>query len=875
MRLPIKKISLLSVLLLITLGLPLLLNAQWDDVSYIQQVATPKLFLEKQNPVISPALNRFLSGCASTDSVKIWVFFTDKGIFSQEEYQKARIDFGKTLTQAALKRRSKNKVPVDFIDLPLNRNYLDQILRLGAKLRQSSRWLNAVSIEIQTENVEKITQLPFVRHITRVATYQKRYPEITPFLPKYGKLAIPAAYGRNYGPSLEQLKQIRVPVIHDMGFCGQGIIVGMLDTGYYKIHQAFTAALSESRVLAEWDFINNDENTQNEEEDVLTQHNHGTYTWSALGGEFDGQLYGPAFKASFVLAKTEKDSLEQPIEEDYWVAGLEWADFIGAEVISSSVGYLDWYTYEDLNGNTATCTRAADKAASRGVLVVNSAGNERLNSWHYVVTPADGDSVIAVGAVDWDGYIAYFSSVGPTYDGRIKPDVVARGVSTYCARPDGISSYGGVSGTSLSTPLVAGSAAVLLSAHPDWTAMQVREALMMTADRASDPDTVYGWGLINLFSAVNYNPSGAMAIVHDPPLFNPDTLNPYALDAIITPGNGLNQDSLFLYWRSDTLSPFIRQHLESLGSDRYQSQIPAQSQGNIVHYYISAYDTLGYLVNLPLGAPDFKFKLFVATETVDFDFEDGLMFWETEGTNNRWSITSDSSHGGNFCLTDSPPNQYANNTDSWAGIKNTFDLSDAIGPQLSFYHKYQFGLGDSGFVEISTNSSKGWETLFAFSDTQAAWTQVDLLLNPYIGQTDVQFRFRLVSDEVYTGDGWYIDDVQMNFKPTYVEEEPSSVPQQFTLGQNYPNPFNPSTVIPFRVHGSQNTGNRPVPTTLRVYNIMGQWVRTLVNDKMQPGNYTIVWDGKNQDGKEVSSGIYLYQLTAGERKITKKMLLLR
>jgi serine protease AprX len=875
MRISIKRISLSSIPLLIILSLPLPLNAQRDDVSLIRQATTPKLIIEKHSPVISPALSRFLLGHAPTDSVKIWVFFTDKGVFSPKEYRQARMDFEKTLTESALKRRSKNKVQIDLIDLPLNRNYLDQILRLGARPRQKSRWLNAVSIEIPSGRVEKIAQMPFVRYITKVAVYQRRYPEITPFLPKYGKLTIPAAYGRNYGSSLEQLKQIRVPVIHDMGFCGEGVIVGMLDTGYYKDHHTFAAAFSESRVLDEWDFINDDGNTQNEGDDPIDQHDHGTCTWSALGGEFDGELYGPAFNASFVLAKTEDASDEQSIEEDYWVAGLEWADSIGTEVISSSVGYLDWYTYESLDGNTAICTQAADLAASRGVLVVNAAGNERLYSWHYIITPADGDSVMAVGAVNWEGIIADFSSVGPTYDGRIKPEVVARGVSTYCAFSSGTDDYVTASGTSLSTPLVAGCAAVLLSAHPDWTAMQVREALMMTADSASDPDTVYGWGLINLFSAINCNPSGAMAILHDPPLFSPDTLNPYVLDANITPGNGLNQDSLFLYWRSDTLSPFVRQNLESIGSDQYQAQIPAQNQGSIVHYYISAYDTLGYMINLPLGAPDFKFKLFVATETVGFDFEDGLMFWETGGTNNHWSMTSDSSHGGKFCLTDSPPKQYANNTDSWAGIKNTFDLTDATSPQLSFYHKHQFGSGDSGFVEISTDVSKGWETLSAFVDTQEEWTQVNMLLSPYIDQTDVRFRFRLASDEADTADGWYIDDVQMNFKPTYVEEEPAILPQQFTLGQNYPNPFNPTTVIPFRVQSSQYTVDCPLPTTLRVYNIRGQWVRTLLDEEMKPGNYTVVWDGKNQDGKEVSSGIYFYQLTAGERKITKKMLLLR
>jgi len=765
---------------------PYSLKAQSLEVWEEHQGVSSQLVSPKKYPVISPGLKLFILGSSSEDSLKVWVFFTDKGLFSQEKYQQAKADFRNSLTSSALKRRLKNKVGVDFLDLPVNQDYVEQVLKMGARLRQRSRWLNAVSIQIQADKIEEIAQLPFVRQIKKVVSFKRKPPKTEP---QGGELLRPkdsAGYGRNYGPSLPQLDQINVPIVHDMGFKGENVIVGMLDTGYRKDHQAFAAAYSESRVLAEWDFINNDGNTQNEGGDPAGQHNHGTHTWSALGGEYEGELYGPAFKAKFVLAKTEDISIEQPIEEDNWEAGLEWADSIGAEVASSSLGYTDWYTYSDFDGNTCVTTIAADIAASRGVVVCNAMGNEGPG-YGTLIAPADADSILACGAVNEWGDIWSGSSRGPTCDGRIKPEVVARGVATYCASASGTDAYAQVAGTSLSTPLVGGCAAVVMSAHPDWTVMQVREALMMTANNASSPDAVYGWGLVDLFAALNYAPSGAMNIQHNPPLFTCNTSNPYIMSATITPGNGLNEDSLFLFWRSDTLSPFVRQDLQSLGDNQYQAEIPAQSARTIVHYYFSAQDSFYNVVDLPLGASRFKFKFYVATDIIAFDFEDGLFMWETGGTNNSWNITSVDSRGGSFSLTDSPQGGYENNADSWAGIRKTFDLADADNPQLSFWHRYQFWSGDSGFVEINTDGGKGWERISSpFVDTLHEWTQVNLPLDSYTAYSNVKFRFHLISDDVGAADGWYIDDVQVNFKPTSVEEGPASLPLQFSLDKNYP-----------------------------------------------------------------------------------------
>ncbi len=468
-----------------------------------QSLNQVSLVLPKKTPVISEKFKQFLSQKEPEEKVKVWVFFTDKGILDPEEYRSALNRAAKALTERAARRRAKTMRPnlVDFRDLPVDHTYVSEIVKYQAKFRQKSRWLNAASFEIPVSQLDRISKLDFVRLLKPVLG-GKRIP-VPPQAPPGEPQKAPPKFDLNYGASYAQLQQLNVPAVHNLGYKGQGILVCMMDTGYLKDHRAFQLADSEGRILAEWDFINNDGDTQNEPGDPSTQHNHGTYTWSALGGAADGNLYGPAYGAFFILAKTEDVSMEQPIEEDNWMAGMEWADSIGADVISSSLAYIDWYTYEDLDGNTAVTTIAADIAAERGIIVCNAMGNSGPSSGS-LMAPADADSILACGAVDASGYLAWFSSRGPTYDGRTKPEVCARGVSTTCADPYDTTAYTTASGTSLSTPLIGGCAALILSAHPDWTPMQVREATMMTASRATYPDNDYGWGIPDILAAIQY-----------------------------------------------------------------------------------------------------------------------------------------------------------------------------------------------------------------------------------------------------------------------------------------------------------------------------------------------------------------------------------
>jgi subtilisin family serine protease len=222
---------------------------------------------------------------------------------------------------------------------------------------------------------------------------------------------------------------------------------------------------------------------------------HGTATLSICGGLAPGQLIGVAPRAEYALAKTEVMGSETEIEEDYWIAGLEWLDSLGCELASSSLGYTDWYTYADLDGNSAVTTIEADKAAARGLLVVNSAGNEGNKTWRYVIAPADGDSTLAVGATTVAGERVAFSSVGPTADGRIKPDVMAPGANVWSANP-GSNTFTGKDGTSFSAPLVTGVCALLLQQQPALTPYGLIELLRETATNSETPDNLMGWGIV-------------------------------------------------------------------------------------------------------------------------------------------------------------------------------------------------------------------------------------------------------------------------------------------------------------------------------------------------------------------------------------------
>jgi subtilisin family serine protease len=297
----------------------------------------------------------------------------------------------------------------------------------------------------------------------------------------------------------------------------------MLDDGFnnHKTHPA----LKNIKVIAEYDFVQRDSNTSLAPGEYASQGAHGENTLSVIGGFVDGNLIGAAYGASFILAKTEIDSsgssIDFRIEEDLYVEGLEWEERGGADVVSSSLGYnvfLDGpsYAYQDMNGRTATTTKAARVAARKGVLLVTAMGNEYHSQPGVgtMIAPADADSIVSVGAVSSDGKIAGFSSIGPTFDGRTKPEVVAQGASVYVA--SGSNGYQFSNGTSFSTPLTAGVAALVLSAHPTWTPMQVRDRLMQTAKALYDsaagmktrPNNFFGWGMVDALMAVQPITSG-------------------------------------------------------------------------------------------------------------------------------------------------------------------------------------------------------------------------------------------------------------------------------------------------------------------------------------------------------------------------------
>lgn len=472
--------------------------------------------VQLQRPVVHPSILN--SGIRDNGRIHAWIYFTDKGL-SQEEEAEVLSRIESQLSERVRWRRSKalrDKI-VSFRDIPVFQPYISQVIAMGAILRNKSKWLNAISISVTREQLESISTFPFVKKIDPVLVHRRPvefqgeddYLNPSPSLQRDGAGDEDSL---DYGLSEAQIQQINCQIAHEAGYAGEGVIVLMLDTGYFKNHES----IQKTSILAEWDFINQDGITQNEtaHEDTVGQHNHGTYTLSALGGYAPGNLIGPAYKAKFLLAKTEIIDREIQQEEDNYVAALEWGEDRGADVSSSSLGYLDWYSYCDMDGNTAVTTRAFDIAVSLGMVCVTAAGNEGNQSppadpcdtlTHYIIAPADADSVIAVGAVNSAGKIASFSSHGPTYDGRIKPEVCARGVATACASPLGEDSYTFKNGTSLSTPLVAGAAAVVLSAHPDWTPMMVREALLKTASQAEMPDNDYGWGIIDVWAAINFD----------------------------------------------------------------------------------------------------------------------------------------------------------------------------------------------------------------------------------------------------------------------------------------------------------------------------------------------------------------------------------
>ena len=471
-----------------------------ENTPSIPALSDAPVIREKDPEVLSSRVRDFLAD-RDGDTVKVWVFFTDKNVRTKAEFASKAASL--SLSDKLSKRRAKMGLDkIVFADLPVVASYVEAVTSRGGKLRRVSRWLNAASYELPANALDAVAALPFVAAVEPIAGFKVDHPEVQDTRPPQVPEAQDAE-ALNYGPSLGQLNQVNVPAVHSQGYHGEGVTLAIFDTGFRKSHEAFAQHYADGRVQAEYDFVFNDSNTANEPADIPEQWNHGTYIWSVCGGLKDGKIYGPAYHANFLLAKTEDMRSETPVEEDNWIAALEWADSYGADVVTSSLAYADWYTYEDVDGLTAPITLAANTASGLGIVVCNAMGNEGPSPGT-LHPPADAFDILACGAVTSHGYIAAFSSRGPTYDGRIKPEVCAQGVNTYAAYATSDVAYGTVNGTSLSTPIVAGAACLLIQARPEFTPHLIRQAIIESASNADSPDNNYGWGIVNLSEAFRW-----------------------------------------------------------------------------------------------------------------------------------------------------------------------------------------------------------------------------------------------------------------------------------------------------------------------------------------------------------------------------------
>ncbi|MCD4701518.1 MAG: S8 family serine peptidase [Candidatus Aegiribacteria sp.] len=415
-----------------------------------------------------------------------WVFFSDRG---PDLENRLEIRSTELLNAPSFERRmSVGLIEADELDLEPWSIYVEQIADAAVcrAVRTRSRFLNAVSISTEKGSLEEILALPFVDHVQPVSSSTFRMPEFHTYS------------GSSTGVTAAQLEQIGLDELHSRGWTGAGVIVGVLDSGFNLVHDVFR----DISVLQMYDFVDNDSDPSQQAGDPPGQSDHGTAVLSILGGYVENAFCGGIPDASFILAKTEDISDEYQAEEDYWVQGLEWIELNGGDIVNSSLAYIDWYTYSDLDGNTAVTTMAADAAASRGMVVFNSIGNSGPDSGS-LLAPSDGDSVFAVGAVDASGNVVQFSSRGPTYDGRIKPDACALGENVSLAF-QGTSGYLQGNGTSFSSPLVSSAAGVLYGAHPEWSMIEIMEILRSTASQNSSPDNSAGYGIINAYAALKY-----------------------------------------------------------------------------------------------------------------------------------------------------------------------------------------------------------------------------------------------------------------------------------------------------------------------------------------------------------------------------------
>ena len=437
------------------------------------------------------------------------LFLLISPVITAQNFAKYRIEFAdknynpysiekpeEFLSQRAIQRRIRQNIAVTESDLPVNPHYTDSLKSLGFRIINKSKWFNSVLIETEdTILLDTICKITFIDSVTLVKPSVQKKSLRNKFISEFcADLAKQTTHNN-------QLTMLNGHILHEYGYKGEGMQIAVIDAGFIDadILPAFDSLWLNNQILGQRDFVDGDNW-------VLDAHSHGMTVLSILGGNLPNELTGSAPGADYWLLRSEDTGSEYRIEEENWISAAEFADSAGVDVINTSLGYstfddtLQNYTYKDMDGRTTRISRGAVMAASKGILVVVSAGNEGNKLWKYITSPADADSILAVGAVDAYGTLASFSSVGPSYDGRIKPDIAAQGLGTVA---QGLGGLIGCNGTSCSAPVISGLAACLWQANYQLSNIEIIEMIKQSSSQYQNPDTLIGYGLPNFANALS------------------------------------------------------------------------------------------------------------------------------------------------------------------------------------------------------------------------------------------------------------------------------------------------------------------------------------------------------------------------------------
>jgi hypothetical protein len=438
-----------------------------------------------------------------------WVYFNDKP--NAQTFLNNPLSM---LSQRSLDRRAAQNIPLDIQDVPIHQPYIDQVTAAaGITVLAKSRWLNCLHVRGTAASIYALASIPGVNHLDFAnASLNVRLPQPAVSQPINKTMETLVAF--NYGNSFNQIHMMNGDLLHQQNFTGSGKVIAVLDAGFPGVNTLapFARLRNNNAILGGYDFVNKNAN-------FYSGDSHGMMVLSTMGGYVDTQLVGTAPDAQYYLYITEDVNSENPVEESNWVEAAEMADYVGADVITSSLGYFGFdntnygHTYADMTGNKAFGSRGANIAFEKGMVVIASAGNEGATTEPHVGVPAEANNVLAIGAVRSNQNIASFSSIGPSFDGRIKPDLMAQGQASVLSTTSG--TVGTANGTSFSGPILAGMIATFWSAVPSLTNQEVVDYVKHSADRFASPNNQYGYGIPDFSAALNSALAVASATKND------------------------------------------------------------------------------------------------------------------------------------------------------------------------------------------------------------------------------------------------------------------------------------------------------------------------------------------------------------------------